>query len=447
MVSTTQLPHCGAAGIGSTWNIPNFSPSVTHADPHPATRMDAHKRRVKRTKAPSACLAALWQHRARVAAIGDIAHRVRQAFLAEPDHALVRARAASERLVASVRLGIVLILVLGNFIVSVGGGNAAFTMMMSLGSLAYAFGLFAISRRAQAEWLPWAVSFIDVTLASVIIGSFVAFGYPLAAVNNRVAYDWYFVAITLSVLRFDWRLCAFTTLLAVAEFLGITWYVATHWNLPSLVSDAHGTFIPVQFVNRLIMVVGNGAVTVAVAQWARHLRLLIGTDQLTGLLQRRPFFERIDEELQRADFARTQLSVAIFDVDEFKRFNDRLGHLEGDRALQRIGEQLKNAVRTTDLVARYGGEEFVIAFPRMDVQLAMRRAEGLRADIEALQLGQGGAPLTISGGVASWPADGQTFEEVLSKADERLYSAKAAGRNVVIGPRPVPLRSAGDPGV
>jgi diguanylate cyclase (GGDEF)-like protein len=382
-----------------------------------------------------------------VGVLGDIAHRVRQAFTAEPDHALVRARAASERLVAGVRLGIVVILVIGNFLASVSGGNAAFTALMSAGSLIYAAALFALSWRTSADWVPWVVSAIDVTLASVIIGSFVAFGYPLAAVNNRVAYDWYFVAVTLSVLRFDWRLCAFTALLAVAEFLGIAWYVSAHWNLSTLTSDAHGSFIPVQFVNRLIMVVGNGAVTVAVAQWARHLRLLIGTDQLTGLLQRRPFFERIDEELQRADLARTTLSVAIFDVDEFKRFNDSFGHLEGDRALQRIGEQLRNAVRTTDLVARYGGEEFVIAFPRMDVQLAMRRAEALRADVAGLGLGKEATALTISGGVASWPADGHTFEEVLRAADERLYSAKAAGRNIVIGPRPVPLRSFGDPGV
>jgi len=195
------------------------------------------------------------------------------------------------------------------------------------------------------------------------------------------------------------------------------------------------------------MLGGHGVATIAIALWARHLRLMVGTDQLTGLLQRRPFYERIEEELQRADIGRTTLSIAIFDVDEFKRFNDQLGHLEGDRALQRIGEQLRKAVRTTDLVSRYGGEEFVIAFPRMDVQLATRRAEALRAEIAALGLGTEDAPLTISGGVASWPADGTTFEEVLRRADERLYGAKAAGRNLVIGPRPVPLRSASDAGV
>ena len=390
---------------------------------------------------------ALWQHLARLIPLRDIAHQVRIALSADPDQALVRARGASERLVASVRLGIIVFLVAMNTAFGGTGGDRTFTLVFSLGALAYGGALLLLARRVSAPWLSWVVCTIDVTLASVVIGSFVVFGFPLAAVNNRVMFDWYFVAITLAALRFDWRLCAFAAVLALAQFLGIYAYVATHWDLATLSSPKHGSFIPVQFAGRLLMLGAHGAATVAVAQWARHLRLLIGTDQLTGLLQRRPFFERIEEELQRADIARTHLSIAIFDVDEFKRFNDRLGHVEGDRALQRIGEQLRKAVRTTDLVARYGGEEFVIAFPRMEVGLAMRRAEALRAEIAELGIGNGDAPLTISGGVASWPSDGHTFEEVLRRADERLYSAKAAGRNLVIGPRPVSLRTAGDTGV
>ena len=366
------------------------------------------------------------------------------ALAPDPDQALVRARAASERLVASVRLGIILFQIATTLLFAV--GRTKFSLLISLGSLLYALVLFVLPRKVSAPWLPWVVSSVDVTLASVVIGAFAVFGFPLAAVNNRVTYDWYFVAVTLAALRFDWRLCAFTALLAIAQFLGITAVIALHWDLGTLSSPRHGAFVPVQFAGRLLMLAGHGAGAVALAQWARHLRLLIGTDQLTGLLQRRPFLERIEEELRRADVSRTQLSVAIFDVDDFKRFNDRLGHLEGDRALQLIGEQLRKAVRTTDLVARYGGEEFVIAFPRMDVQLAMRRAEALRTEIESLGLAKEDTPLTISGGVASWPADGHTFEEVLRRADERLYSAKAAGRNLVIGPRPVPLRNAGDAG-
>ena len=386
---------------------------------------------------------ALWQHAARLIAVRDIGDRLRQALSADPDHALVRARGASEQLVASVRLGII-VLVVALMLVS---ARSLFSLMVSGIALIYGFALFVLPRKISAPWLPWVVSTIDVSLASLVIGSLAFFGMPLPALNNRVMFDWYFVAITLAALRFDWRLCAFTTLMALGQIGAITLYVASHWDLATLSSATHGTFVPVQHMGRLVMLTAHGAGTIAIAQWARHLRLLIGTDQLTGLLQRRPFFERIDEELERADVGRTQLSIAIFDVDQFKQFNDRFGHLEGDRALQMIGEQLKKAVRTTDLVARYGGEEFVIAFPRMDVQLAMRRADILRAEIESVAIGKDGAVLTVSGGVASWPADGHNFEEVLRRADERLYGAKAAGRNIVIGPRPVPIRTGGETGV
>jgi diguanylate cyclase (GGDEF)-like protein len=383
---------------------------------------------------------------ARVSGLTDMLGRVRAALFAEPDHALVRARVASERLVAAVRLGIIVFFSVANALFYLAGKGDLFSLVVPLGALLYGTLLFILPRRSSAAWIPWLVSTTDVTLASLVIWSYAIYGFPLAAVNNKVMFEWYFVAVTLAALRFDWRLCALTTGLALTQFLGIFAYVASHENLSTLTSTFHGVFIPMQFVGRLSMLAGHGVGTIAVAMWARHLRLMVGTDQLTGLLQRRPFYERIEEELQRADAARTNLSIAIFDVDEFKQFNDKLGHLEGDRALQRIGEQLRKAVRTTDLVSRYGGEEFVIAFPRMDVQLATRRAEALRAEIAALELGAGDASLTISGGVASWPADGQTFEEVLKRADERLYGAKAAGRNLVIGPRPVPLRSAGDLG-
>jgi diguanylate cyclase (GGDEF)-like protein len=285
------------------------------------------------------------------------------------------------------------------------------------------------------------VSFVTATLLFVAVQ-----GFPTAALNNRVAFEAYFVAVTISALRFDWRLSAFTGALTVAQYLGLTAYVSAHWGLETLSSPTHGSFVPVQHANRVLMLVGNGMAAVAVARWARHLRLMVGTDQLTGLLQRRPFLERIEEELSRADIARTSLSIAIFDVDEFHEYNRRFGHLEGDRALIRVSEQIKLGVRTTDLVARYGGEEFVVAFPRLDVQLAARRVEALRAAIEQMPVDAGG-PLSVSAGIASWPADGYRFDEVLKKADERLYAAKSAGRNVVIGPLPLPLRSAApDPG-
>src|SRR5215468_3446715 len=108
---------------------------------------------------------------------------------------------------------------------------------------------------------------------------------------------------------------------------------------------------------------------------------MVGTDHLTGLCQRRPFLERIEEELQRSVGGRASLSVALLDVDEFKKFNDTHGHLAGDRALQLLAGRLRKSVRSSDLVARFGGEEFVIAFPRLDVDRALRRVNELRAEL------------------------------------------------------------------
>jgi diguanylate cyclase (GGDEF)-like protein len=363
-------------------------------------------------------------------------------FADEPDQALVRARASSERLVATVRLAIIALIVTFSIVSSLGKPRLLMLALPpGLVALAYGYLLLWMAKRVSAPWFPWFVSSIDVTVSSVGMAAFLFVNQPLAIVNNHVLFETYFVAIAISALRYDWRLCAFTTVVAMLEFGGLVAYVALHWDLRSLRSEALGAFLPAQLITRMLVLAGHGGATVAVAQWARHLRLMIGTDHLTGLLQRRPFLERIGEELSRADRMRTVLSVAILDVDEFKRFNDEHGHLEGDRALQALADQLRRSVRTTDLVARYGGEEFVIAFPRLDVQLATRRVELVRAEVELAGPTTSVGALTVSAGVASWPADGEDFEAVLRAADQRLYQAKRSGRNIVVGPVPTPIRN------
>lgn len=374
--------------------------------------------------------------------------RLRDALSSEPDQALVRARRSSEQLVALVRLGIIALFTISTIVFSILDGQLYLsTVVMGAAAFAYGFLLLLLPQKFFTWWTPWAVSTIDVTFITACLTLLAVFNLPLAAMNNRVTFEAYFVAVTVSAMRFDWRLCLYTAVLSVFQFLGLTAYVATHWDLGSLQTTAHGIFIPVQHVNRLLLLIGNGAAAVAVARWARHLRLMVGTDQLTGLLQRRPFLERIEEELSRADVGRTTLTIAIFDVDQFHEYNRQFGHPEGDRALVRVAEQLKLGVRTTDLVARYGGEEFVVAFPRLDILLASRRVEALRAGIEQMSTGAASG-VTVSAGLASWPADGETFQEVLKRADERLYAAKASGRNTVIGPIPLPVRglASADPG-
>jgi len=365
------------------------------------------------------------------------AERAQTLLVAETDQALLRARRSGERIVAALRLALVVAFV-GVTSFHLGTGLAlAIQLGVSATALAYAGLLYWWASTSTNPWLPWVSCALDVTLTSVGISVFLVAGDPLGTVNNRVLFEAYFFAIANSALRYDWRLCAFTVALAVAQFLGLTGFAAAHWNLAS-VRGPEERFLPVAYALRLVLLLAAGASAIAVARWARHLRLLVGTDELTGLSQRRPFLERVDEQLMASSPARGVMSIAVLDIDEFKKFNDAFGHLAGDRALQMLAERLRSAVRTTDLVARFGGEEFVIAFPGMDVAQAVGRVEDLR-----VKLGQVGIPvdgsmrwLTVSAGVGSWPVDGGSFIEVLAQADARLYEAKRRGRNCVVGPAP-----------
>ena len=374
----------------------------------------------------------------------QVAARLRTLLSADTDQALVRARTSGEVLVASMRLGLVLVITALNLLFEPEMARDRLGAALLLAAPLYALGMLWLASRVQRSWVSWLSCALDTSLVTAALSVLVFAGFPLAALNNRLLFETYFFVVISSILRFDWRLCAFTSLLALLEFGGLTSYVAAHWDLRSLVSPEHGRFIPRSHTLRMVVLAASGASSVAAAKWARHLRLMVGTDHLTGLAQRRPFLERIEEELGRSG-ERRALSLALFDVDKFKTFNDQFGHLAGDRALQLLAQRLRKLIRTTDLVARFGGEEFIVAFPRMEVARAARRVDELRAELAevALATPTGVMHLTVSAGVGSWPEDGATFEEVLARVDERLYEAKESGRNRVVGPAPT-LRSVGE---
>jgi diguanylate cyclase (GGDEF)-like protein len=360
-----------------------------------------------------------------------------QEFLkSETDQTLLRARRSGERIVATLRLSLVAIL---GTVTSLGISNRSQLLLqfgVFGGALAYAGILYLWASKSTNPWLPWVSCALDVSLISVALMMFLIAGNPLGMMNNRVFFEVYFVAIANSALRYDWRLCAFTAALAFAQFVGMSGYTASHWNLASL--HVEDVYTPMRHVVRLLLLAAAGASAVAVARWARHLRLMVGTDELTGLSQRRPFLERVEEQLAGPSARARCLSIAMLDIDEFKKFNDAFGHLAGDRALQLLAERLRSAVRATDLVARFGGEEFVVAFPGMEVDQAVQRVEVLRVKLSQVLVPVDGANhrLTMSAGVGSWPVDGGTFTEVLAQADARLYEAKRRGRNCVVGPLP-----------
>lgn len=151
-------------------------------------------------------------------------------------------------------------------------------------------------------------------------------------------------------------------------------------------------------------------------------------DPLTGLGNRRLYRERLAAELTRAHRYRTPFVVALFDVDNFKAINDRLGHSAGDKILKRIAADVNRSVRKTDLAARWGGEEFVILMPETHKRGGTIQAERLRARVErSLAVER----ITISGGIASYPIDGDSEKALFDFADRALYRAKSEGKNRV----------------
>jgi len=169
---------------------------------------------------------------------------------------------------------------------------------------------------------------------------------------------------------------------------------------------------------------------------------------LTGLMRREGIVQLLDRELERAHRYKRPLTIALADIDHFKAVNDRFGHLEGDRALQRVAAELSDQIRSSDALGRYGGEEFLLVFPETDLTDGSRLSEKLRHAVETIELVSEttrAIDLRISIGVSTLSPLGSqgptTVQDLIRDADRALYRAKELGRNRV---EPVVLSRASD---
>ena len=164
----------------------------------------------------------------------------------------------------------------------------------------------------------------------------------------------------------------------------------------------------------------------------RRLQDAARTDGLTGIANRRTFDTELVRVLTEGAQAQTVTSLALVDLDHFKRINDELGHQAGDNVLRATGAVLRHVARNSDVVARYGGEEFGVILPDTTAEEAMTLAERLRATIAAMT---GPVEVTASVGVAAVAPGTGTVAELIRRADTALYAAKSSGRNrVVVAP-------------
>jgi diguanylate cyclase (GGDEF)-like protein len=158
-------------------------------------------------------------------------------------------------------------------------------------------------------------------------------------------------------------------------------------------------------------------------------------DPQTGLFNRRYMVDSLDRELARAERSGKTVAVAMLDIDHFKNLNDGFGHAAGDAVLREWSNLLKARFRGSDIVCRFGGEEFVIILPDISVEIAHQRMEQLRQDVRRMTVREDGQTIngiTISIGIAYFPAHGRTHQTLLHAADRALYQAKEAGRDCTV---------------
>lgn len=174
----------------------------------------------------------------------------------------------------------------------------------------------------------------------------------------------------------------------------------------------------------------------ATLEKAEQFEKLAITDPLTGLYNRRFLEDRLQEEFSRSERQQQSFCVFLADLDSFKIYNDICGHLAGDKALRKTAELMRRSARDMDIVTRYGGEEFCLILPGTSKKESVFVGERIRRAIEAESFpGESHLPLgrlTISIGVATFPIDGVTANELIHAADLALYSAKDQGRNRLV---------------
>jgi diguanylate cyclase (GGDEF)-like protein len=355
-------------------------------------------------------------------------------FWRTPVPVLVTAGAQSEALVARTRLALTLVVlafpVIG-FILHPGAWDVTVGIVAAgLGVLAAAAAYRMGRTRVYEPWMGFTTSLLDVTLVSAVLATFLFLQQPLTSPSSRLAFLVYFVAIGASALRFDARVCAITAAAAAVEYLLIVVIAA--------LSGAVDIPVWSEEASRLGVLALAGMVSTALVLRTRELQWLSARDKLTGLLNRGIFDDLLLDASLRARRYGRPLSIMMVDVDQFKSFNDNWGHAAGDEALKAVASAIKQSVRQGEIVSRYGGDEFVVLFPETLPETAVSRGEKIRQRVPPIVAGPRGrqqtVPVTISIGVASLPADGIDGFDVLNQADERLYAAKHAGRNAVVGP-------------
>lgn len=277
-------------------------------------------------------------------------------------------------------------------------------------------------------WRPWLPAWVvgaDLLFIVAVHLSFLVVDHPVLATNSHITFLGYFVIVALAGVRSDPVLARGVGIVAPVSYAAIV-FLAVAWRGVDMAppDTVFGSFRwEVQAVRVLVLAVVTHLVTLDVA--LGHVdRTAARQDPLTGASNRRHLEEFLSRQLNRSLQLDRPLAVLLLDLDSFKAFNDRHGHLAGDKALAEVAAALSGRLRSTDMVARYGGDEFVAVLPDAAGEEARRVAWDL------VEVGPHG--LRFSVGIACLSERFRTVAELLDAADVALLRAKRAGGGVCV---------------
>ena len=361
------------------------------------------------------------------------------ALLARPDEIMLEVGAGGELLVARLRAviaGLLLLLPLSN---ALGGGSIDETLIGLAGvvfiNLFAQTWLVLARRRRRFLWLPFATAAFDVTATSLILLMLANHHLP-AGLNSVVVWCGYVLAILLTALRNDGRTTLFAGGLALVQYGVIVAVLLLGADSPErLISSDYGTPTFGNQVQRLILLAIVTVITAMVVYRLQRLVEMSGTDGLTGLPNRTWLLHRMPHLVDAVEHEGGSLTLALINMDHFRRINDEIGHRAGDRALQHVVGTITRITDEREWLVRLRGEEFVLVL-RKPVGTAWERVDALRRLVSAApfepERGADPVHLTFSAGIVGYPNDGHDLSALLRNADRRLQTAKREGRDRVV---------------
>ena len=362
-----------------------------------------------------------------------------QRLRVRPDALMLELGAGGELLVARLRALLSTLMLLLPLINVLSGGKHSESMIGLFGvvlAIVMSQVWLALARQQNRyRWLPWATAAYDVSLTTLIL-AILALDSAVTGLNSMVVWVFYLIAISMTALRNDGRLTLFTGALAIIQYGLLAVCIFALVDSPDqLVSIEYGTATASNQTQRVVLLAMMTAITATVVYRMQRLVDMSGTDGLTGLPNRTWLIHRFPSLLDEARDGGGSLSVCLIDLDYFKRINDELGHLAGDRALRHVVDALQQQLDEKDWLTRLGGEEFALLMPQ-PIGRAWERLESMRRVVAAQAFtpdhGLEMIRLTFSAGIASWPQDGSDLSSLLRRADVRLRQAKQTGRNRVL---------------